>query len=96
MINFLLNLNKFDILLARHGILLAPGKRASASVEPCIHAHLLQVTYKTQRCMHLVAKQTNKQTKVALGHCIKVMISLYDNDEFSLFHTDTYMYVLYK
>ena len=26
----------FDILLARHGILLAPGKRASASVEPCI------------------------------------------------------------
>ena len=28
----------FDILLARHGILLAPGKRAiSASVEPCIN-----------------------------------------------------------
>ena len=26
----------FDILLARHKILLAPGKRATASVEPCV------------------------------------------------------------
>ena len=35
----------FDILLARHGILLAPGKRASASVEPWIKIKLNVVQY---------------------------------------------------
>ena len=29
----------FDILLARHGIVLAPGKRASASVEPWLQSN---------------------------------------------------------